>query len=134
LTAALRCVTIPAGGEIAVPTSDSSPTDSFDLRTETRGDTLVVRAFGELDLSVVPRFEEEVGHAVLGTAMRVLLDLSEVWFIDSSGLRAIVKGEELAVAHGKEFRIWGQISQSVERAFDVTGLAERMPFEGGPLP
>jgi anti-anti-sigma factor len=117
-----------------MPTSDSSPPDHFDVRTETRGDTLVVRAFGELDLSVVGRFEEEVRQAVLGTVMRVLLDLSEVSFIDSTGLRAIVKAQELAAVRGKEFRIWGEISPAIERAFDVTGMAERMPFEGGPRP
>jgi len=89
---------------------------------------------GELDLSVVEPFEEEVRQAVLGTGMRVLLDLSEVSFIDSTGLRAIVKAEELAAGRGKEFRIWGEISPAIERAFDVTGMAERMPFEGGPLP
>lgn len=65
-----------------------------DLQLSTRplpsGGT-VVGVTGELDLSTVSRLEEEIAAAL--SAGRVLVDLSECTFLDSSALRV------LAVAH-----------------------------------
>lgn len=113
---------------------DSSAPEPFSVRTERRGDTVVVRAFGELDLSAAERFEDEVQAALASDAPKLLLDLSEVWFIDSTGLRVLVMASKRAEQAGRELSVWGEISPAVERAFGVSGLAERLPFEGGPLP
>jgi anti-anti-sigma factor len=117
-----------------MPPSGSSAPEPFKVITEVRGKTLVVRAFGELDLSVVEPFEDAVREALSGDAPRVLLDLSELWFIDSTGLRALVSANELATENGKELTIWGEVSPAVERAFGVSGMVDRLTFEGGPLP
>lgn len=56
------------------------------LRTENRGTSLLACIDGELDLSNVPGITRELATAVPNTAMRLVLDLSQVSYMDSAGL------------------------------------------------
>jgi len=50
---------------------------------------VVVRLDGELDLASAPLLESEMERPEVGAAARVVLDLRELQFIDSTGLRTI---------------------------------------------
>lgn len=56
---------------------------------------VVVRVEGDLDLATSPRLEEALESA--GTAKRVLIDLTECTFLDSSALRLLIES-----AHARE--------------------------------
>jgi anti-anti-sigma factor len=80
--------------------------------------THLVKVRGELDLYTAPEFEREL-HLNGTAAARVIVDLRECTFIDSTGLGILVAasrnggGEDLLiVANGLE----------VLRAFEVSGL------------
>jgi anti-sigma B factor antagonist len=64
-------------------------------RLETRatkiGGASALALRGELDLETGPQFTEEVEMAVWGTVGAFVLDLSEVTFLDSSGLHALLR-------------------------------------------
>ena len=54
-----------------------------------------VRVYGELDLAAAEPFRGELSEAVSGAAgTTFLVDLSGVTFMDSSGLRALLKALE----------------------------------------
>jgi anti-anti-sigma factor len=109
--------------------SDSpTPPDSFSVRSMPRGDALIVKAFGEIDLAAAEHLEQEVQWALSGRATTVLIDLTEVWFIDSTGLRVLVAAAKLAERNQKRFGIRGEVAPAVERAFAVSGLADNLPF------
>jgi anti-sigma B factor antagonist len=99
----------------------------FELSTE-HGAT-VLRIRGDLDIAL----EEEAVGVVASTLAadpppRVLvLDLSEVEFIDSSGLRALLK---IHNRHGAKIRL-GPVSAAVERLLDLTGTAELFSADEG---
>ena len=100
---------------------------AFSVRTEQDGDALVIRASGELDLSVADKFEAELRRAIANHAS-VFLDLSKVGFIDSTGMRALVVAAKQSSTNGDNLRISRSLSPAVERAFEVTGLADTLPF------
>jgi anti-sigma B factor antagonist len=100
---------------------------AFSVRAEQDGDALVIRASGELDLSVADKFEAELRQAIAKDAS-VFIDLSKVGFIDSTGMRALVVAAKLATMNEGNLRISRSLSPAVERAFEVTGLAQTLPF------
>jgi anti-sigma B factor antagonist len=63
---------------------------------------LVVR--GELDISSAPKFRESVSAAE-GEAARLVMDLSELEFIDSSGLQVLLEEKKRLSADGRELVI-----------------------------
>jgi anti-anti-sigma factor len=100
-----------------------------------RGTTLVVSVGGELDLHGLAAFDGLVrGFADPDTdagidADRVdglLLDLREVTFLDSSGLRAVLSARLRAMDAGKAFAI-GPASSTVQRVIALAGLDELLP-------
>jgi anti-anti-sigma factor len=86
---------------------------------------------GELDLGSVPAFEAAAARLADMGRDELLVDISEVGFIDSTGVRAIltVKAEceqracGFSVTHG---------SAATERVFELTRLLERLPFRQRP--
>ncbi len=64
------------------------------IETERRGPTALIRLFGEFDLACEDRFEDELS-ATLGGPLtsHLILDLCELDFIDSVGLRMLLSLE-----------------------------------------
>jgi anti-anti-sigma factor len=68
----------------------------FGVATQHEGETaVVVSVSGDVDMHTAPAFEEELGHAVEdGLATALVVDLTDVTFIDSTGLNALVRAFE----------------------------------------
>jgi anti-anti-sigma factor len=110
--------------------SEQVPPGGFSFRTDSDGDALIVRASGELDVAGAPAFDQELRRALASHASAVRVDLSELSFIDSSGLRALIAAVRLSSQNGRKLTVQGDLSPAVERAFAVTGLRDRLPFAG----
>ena len=83
--------------------------------------SMVVRAVGEVDLSTT----EDLAAAVrpwLADGGSVVLDLSGVEFIDSSGLGTLVQLRKEAARNGASMTLAG-VGASTYRLLEVTGLA-----------
>jgi anti-anti-sigma factor len=110
-------------------TSEPISAGGFSLRTDSDGDALIVRALGELDLVAAPAFDEELRRALASHASAVLVDLSELTFIDSTGLRALVAAAHLSSQNGRKLAVRRDLPPAVERVFDVTRIGDRLlPF------
>ncbi len=82
---------------------------------------------GELDLAVADSFTEQASEVVLETAgPSVLIDLSGVTFMDSSGLRALLR--VVGVGDGKTLII--QPSRQVFALLHLAGLMNGDLFNG----
>ena len=79
----------------------------------------VVRAVGEVDASTCSQLDE-VLHTLDGEEP-ALVDLSEVTFMDSSGLRVLIEHHYLRADHGGRLVILNP-SRPVGRLLEVTGL------------
>jgi anti-sigma B factor antagonist len=88
--------------------------------------TVVVKASGELDLSSAPEFEDRIRTALAGSN-DLVLDLSELEFIDSTGVHVVMRAFKTTQEHGSGFVITGAAGE-VLRAFELVGLVDRLPF------
>jgi anti-anti-sigma factor len=93
------------------------PGAGLDIHTTDSG-VLVVS--GEIDAHSAPVLESRLGSVPNGD---VVLDMSGVAFIDSSGLRVLVTEQQRRAAAGQQFAVVDP-SVSVQRLFAMVGLAE----------
>ena len=84
-----------------------------------------LRLAGELDMQTAPRLEEALAGMQGGGQPR--LDLSQLTFIDSSGLRAITAFARAENGHGR--LILDGVSEMMFRIFEVTDLTEHPGLE-----
>jgi anti-sigma B factor antagonist len=88
---------------------------------------------GELDLASAPELEVMVAEACTDGASEIVLDLSRLRFMDSSGLKAILSARSLCAANGCELYLT-PAQEPVHRLFELTRLIERLQFRESSLP
>ena len=87
---------------------------------ETSDDVLVLAARGEIDIATVGQIKEAA--AIASGAYRCLvLDLTRVTFMDSSGLHALTDLHNQMKAAGGEFRVVNS-NRNAAKIFELTGL------------
>lgn len=82
---------------------------------------------GELDLASAPAIEQILPELCVDGASEIVLDLSQLAFIDSTGLRTILTGMSVCEKHLCDFWLIPGAS-AVQRVFELTGLSEKLPF------
>jgi anti-anti-sigma factor len=96
--------------------------DLLRVTVEPLEDARLIRAAGEIDLSSVAALRRELDAARV-EAVTVLLDLSDVTFIDSSGLHLL-----LHASHSSAVSDWAffvvRPSESVLRLIELSGTAD----------
>ncbi len=99
----------------------------MDLRTDTvRGTVTVVTVDGDVDMSTAPELEERLIGLSDGGALNLVVDLTEVDFLDSSALGVLVGVHKRVTAAGGTIRlVCGH--PRIERIFAITRLTEVIP-------
>ena len=107
----------------------SPPPDAELLRCEvSRADgTATVRAVGALDIATIQFFVDELAELRDGGFRRLIIDLRGLSFMDSTGLRCILKYDAQAQNDGFSIELI-RGSRAVQRIFDVTGTTAQLPF------
>jgi anti-anti-sigma factor len=105
--------------------------DHFSVQRSQSGEATVVRVAGELDLATSPELEHELAQALAATSGPVIVDLRELEFIDSTGLRVLVKAHQQAEKDGRRFGLAGGGTQ-VRRLLNLTGIGERLALASSP--
>ena len=103
----------------------------FDVRTDTPADGLVVvRAAGEVDMTVSTQFEQALLDAAAGhPGGQVVVDFEELRFLDSSGVHALVKGYHAVAGTGGSLTV-RNATGVVARVLTITGVAEALGMGG----
>lgn len=96
----------------------------FQVRGEREGARVRVHASGELDMATVPRLEECARAHLQARAETVELDLREVGFIDSTGIRLLLTLKAEGRCDGWTLTILP--SHPVCRVVRLLGLQERL--------
>jgi anti-anti-sigma factor len=104
----------------------------LDFESRERGQLTVLVLRGELDLSGTPAVEAELERLAAEPGVEaVALDLRELEFLDSSGLRLIVLADQRLRDAGRRLALV-RGPQSVQRVFDITRVSERLDFVDAP--
>lgn len=88
---------------------------------------LLIVFSGDLDLKSADRYREKIDEAIVRTnAQYLVFDLSEVDFIDSSGLGMMLGRYKRIKQKGGRVALCG-IHQQLDRMIEVSGLRSLMP-------
>jgi len=104
---------------------DETPEElSVEVLADSDVSVLVVR--GELDAYSAPTLDAVVEQVLARGAQRLVLDLGEVAFIDSSGLRSMIRARKQVGDEAGALRIRDP-QPSTMRLLEITGLTEHFP-------
>ena len=103
----------------------------FEVQASVRDGRHTLVLSGELDLAVAAGLEATIrglcGEGVSG----IELDLSQLAFMDSSGLRAVLNAKELCAEHQCDFLVTPGKGQ-VQRLLELTGTIDVLPLPDAP--
>jgi anti-anti-sigma factor len=100
--------------------------ERFSTASRRIGETTHIQVHGELDCSTVPTLEGRMDTVLQDGHGPVVLDLSDLRFMDTSGLRLALRLEARAQLHGVDLSLLDGPT-SVERVFELTGMRRYAP-------
>lgn len=103
----------------------------LELSTETNGSTVRLALAGELDIAGASRVEQELERLERDRPATLVLDLRQLAFLDSTGLRVIVAADERAREQDRRLVIV-RGSATVQRIISMTRLDERLEIVDDP--
>lgn len=92
------------------------------------GDVHTIALTGELDLSNAADVERELLHAEATNASTIVIDLSELQFMDSTGIRLLVAADGRSRADSARLRLTRPPAQ-VFRVLCIAGIDGLLPFD-----
>ncbi|MRJ75518.1 anti-sigma factor antagonist [Aeromicrobium sp. SMF47] len=95
---------------------------SLTIADRSAGDFHVVELAGDIDIDSARELRAHIVGCIADRSPRVVVDLTEVAFMDSSGLGALVGGWQLT-REGGAFRIAGA-NPVVRRVLSITGMED----------
>jgi anti-anti-sigma factor len=95
---------------------------------------LVILLKGELDVDTAPALEHQLGMAERRGVRHLVVDLTELEFVDSRGLKVFIDLQRRAAGHGWQLTLRPARSQAVQRLFEIVGVERMFSFEPEPEP
>jgi anti-sigma B factor antagonist len=103
----------------------------FEVTIEEHAGAVYARLRGELDISTAPRLEESLQRAEADGPALLVLDLSTLDFMDSTGLRMLISADSRAREAGRRL-VLIQGNEMVQRVLRLTRLDERFEIVADP--
>ncbi|WP_249010846.1 STAS domain-containing protein [Conexibacter sp. DBS9H8] len=101
----------------------------FQVEVSSEGTKAVLRLSGELDVSSSAALEDELAR-IDGSTL-IVLDLSELEFVDSTGLGVLVKAHQRVREEGVRMVVV-QGGGQVKRLLELTGLDQQLELVPSP--
>jgi anti-anti-sigma factor len=98
------------------------PMDRFAFEVAGDGGRVVVAVSGDLDLASADRLWEELDRRIVPGAA-VTVDCSGLAFVDSMGLRTLIRAHHRAADAGAAFGLSG-VPEAVSRVLDLAGVSD----------
>ena len=97
------------------------------IATTPGSDRFVITVSGEVDLASSPELDTAIIAAIESGATSVVIDLTDVSFMDSSGLGVIVRGLKRCREADKDLDLV-ITNERVLKVFGITGLDQVIPI------
>jgi anti-anti-sigma factor len=114
-----------------VTESSTPPPELFSCDVGRNGSSAWVRPAGDLDLDTVHHVESALSEQREAGCGNLVLDLRELTFMDSTGLRLVIRWNTAAREEGFQFAIVPG-SEVVQRVFRLTGMDAHVPVAEPP--
>ena len=101
------------------------------IETVMEGEALIARVDGRIDGTNAREFQNEIEAACAGADRLVILDLEQLSYISSAGLRAIMMTAKQLESRDVKFAVCS-ISGSVNEIFQISGVDQIIPVRASP--
>jgi anti-anti-sigma factor len=108
--------------------TESQQQDGFAVEQAWEGERCRLILRGELDLATAPVLEAEIRDVQARGVKQLTLDLTDLQFMDSTGLTILVREHQAADMNGHTVSFRGTTPQ-VHRLFELTGTLGRFTFD-----
>ena len=95
--------------------------DGIELTVDRNSETATLKVGGEIDLTSAPKLDDEIQSLIEQSVKNLTLDLSSVAFMDSTGLRVLLKASKVIEGNGGKVTLQSP-SEPVRRLLEVSGL------------
>jgi anti-sigma B factor antagonist len=106
---------------------DKQHTDLLEIGRFQDEEGVVLELHGQLDLSSTAELERQLTTLVAEPPGRILIDLRNLDFMDSTGLAMLVRARQAAEEHGHKLCLRAG-NHHVHRLFELTGLTDAFTF------
>jgi anti-sigma B factor antagonist len=103
----------------------------FYVTKEMAKGSVTAHLHGELDLSAASEFRSELEPFISQQDQELILDLSELSYIDSTGIGVFILILKQRNAINGVFRLVG-VPRKIKKLFDITGITQHLDIEEGP--
>lgn len=101
---------------------------ALSMSSERNGGVHTLRLSGELDLATTHRVEAELKRVEASGAQTIVIDLSELAFINSTGVHLLVDAEARSRAQSTDLALL-RGSPAVQRVLEICGVDAALPFD-----
>ena len=102
-------------------------TELVELETETQGDVVIARVQGELDIAGAPAMGERIHDAMPTSARLLVVDLSDLEFIDSSGVAMLFAVARRLGSRRQKLRVVAESGKPVARVLEIVEFDRAAP-------
>ena len=106
--------------------SNSQTQPGFTVESEKEGDKVLVSVGGRLDTTSAPQLQDELDKS-LKDAKELVIDMADVDYISSAGLRVLLSAQKTMSKQGK--MILRNVKPEVKEVFDITGFSDILTIE-----
>ncbi len=103
-------------------------TELVELRIEKLGEVIVAHVKGELDLAGAPQTGDAIADAVPTDARGLVVDFSELEFIDSSGISMLFGLARRLTSRRQQLRLVAPDGGAVTRVLDIVEFERAAPI------
>lgn len=119
-------MTAPAGTPSdADPSSATTSLDQLTVVVDRDAEPPTISLAGELDPHTAPLLQTEIDRVLDAEGTDLVLDLSELGFVDSSGLRVLIAAQHQLAEQGGTL-VLRTPSETVRRLLEITGLVDHV--------
>jgi anti-sigma B factor antagonist len=101
----------------------------LDVETVQRDDASILALRGEIDVYTAPRLRQAIWDLIEGGSRRIVVDLANVDFLDSTGLGVLVEGLRRAKSREGDLSVVAT-QEKILKIFDITGLNRAFSIHG----
>lgn len=95
-----------------------------DIKSRGEGDSVIVAVAGEIDLSTADQLDAAIRDAEMTETNRIVVDLSALYFVDSTGLSVLLNAIKRSRRDGNRLSFVPSEHEGVTRLFALTGTSE----------
>ena len=89
-------------------------------------EALTLKVSGRLDTQTAPELEKEIDTSLPGTK-ELVLDMTDLEYVSSAGLRVILKAQKVMNAQGS--MVLTGVNESIMEVFEITGFLDILTIE-----